>query len=302
MQVVVDLVLALGLVIAWFRLKRPPQDDPRLSRGLQLLQSKISVLEDLSDRTDNQVKQLTTLIDQKTRLLQTKVIESEHQIQRIEQSMLKSREVAEIFQDRIPHEEVRQRQETIKYVRAAQLAHGGRSVQEIAQIVDLPLGQIEMIQKVNRDHLVFDPEALPEWAKTETRASAEAMNPTNVDFQLQDKLLLEDEASDFAGEVFEGAERPSAEELRQATLLSTAALTSALTSSGMAESRTEEAERLQRLGQEFRQAMQPAAAPEVKAAPAAPSRGQTPLSGLVRKVQFPKVNTPPANSTPLPRS
>ena len=42
----------------WVKLFKRKQDDPRMSRGLQLLQSKIAVLEDLSDRTELQVKQL----------------------------------------------------------------------------------------------------------------------------------------------------------------------------------------------------------------------------------------------------
>ncbi len=167
LQICVDLGLVIGISVMWVRLRRPPQDDPRLSRGLQLLQSKIAVLEDLSDRTDAQVKQLTHLIEQKARLLQNKIIESEHQIQRVDSSMQKSKEVAEIFQDKIPHQEIVDRQQTIKYVKAAQMAHAGHSIEEIAAEVDLPVGQLELIAKLNKDELVFDAEALPEWAKSE---------------------------------------------------------------------------------------------------------------------------------------
>lgn len=168
LQIIFDIVVVIGFAVFWARLRRPPQDDPRLSRGLQLLQSKISVLEDLSDRTDAQVKQLTQLIEQKARFLQNKIIESEHQIQRVDQSMQRSKEVAEIFQDKIPHQEIMERQQTIKYVKAAQLAHAGRLPADIAQEMELPLEQAELIAKLNRDQLVFDPEALPEWAKSQT--------------------------------------------------------------------------------------------------------------------------------------
>ncbi|MGE0764181.1 MAG: hypothetical protein AB7N80_12945, partial [Bdellovibrionales bacterium] len=133
----------------------------------QLLQSKIAVLEDLSDRTDAQVKQLTSLIEQKARLLQNKIIEAEHQIRRVDQAMHKSKEVAEIFQDKIPHQEIIERQNTIKYVKAAKLAHAGKSLQEIAAAVDLPMVQLELIAKLNKDQLVFDAEALPEWAQNQ---------------------------------------------------------------------------------------------------------------------------------------
>ena len=54
-QIVFDLFMACGLFVIVMRMNRAPKDDPRLSRGLQLLQSKISVLEDLSDRTETQV-------------------------------------------------------------------------------------------------------------------------------------------------------------------------------------------------------------------------------------------------------
>lgn len=173
LQICVNLGFIVAISVMWFRLRKPPQDDPRLSRGLQLLQSKIAVLEDLSDRTDAQVKQLTHLIEQKARLLQNKIIEAEHQIQRVDSSMKKSKEVAEIFQDKIPHEEIVERQNTIKYVKAAQMAHAGHSMEEIAAEVDLPPGQLELIAKLNKDELVFDAEALPEWAKTEISAEKE---------------------------------------------------------------------------------------------------------------------------------
>ena len=177
LQVLVDVALFLGVTVAWFRLTRPAQDDPRLSRGLQLLQSKIAVLEDLSDRTDAQVKQLTSLIEQKARLLQNKIIEAEHQIRRVDQAMHKSKEVAEIFQDKIPHQEIIERQNTIKYVKAAKLANAGKSLEEIAAVVDLPMVQLELIAKLNKDQLVFDAEALPEWAQNQIVAD-EATNLT----------------------------------------------------------------------------------------------------------------------------
>src|SRR5580658_8548336 len=118
-------MLMVGFVAVWMRLRRPPQDDPRMSRGLQLLQTKITILEDLSDRTESQVKQLTALLDQKTRLLQNKVLDAEQQILKIDHSMNKSLEVAEIFQDKIPHQEILERQRTVDYVKAARLAHSG---------------------------------------------------------------------------------------------------------------------------------------------------------------------------------
>ncbi|PIS11698.1 MAG: DUF2802 domain-containing protein [Bdellovibrio sp. CG10_big_fil_rev_8_21_14_0_10_47_8] len=164
LQVFTSLVLFAAVGFIWVRLNRPAKDDPRLSRGLQLLQSKISVLEDLSDRTDTQVTQLTALIEQKGRDIQNLIFQSEKQLQKIEASMGKSMEVAKIFQDKIPHQEIIERQNTVKYVKAAKMAHAGASVDEIAGQVDLSRGEIEFIAKINRDQLQFSEEALPQWA------------------------------------------------------------------------------------------------------------------------------------------
>lgn len=168
LQILVNLVFVAGLIGAWIRLSRPQKDDPRLSKGLQLLQSKIAVLEDLSDRTEIQVNQLTALLEQKVRDIQMKIQAADKQIGKIEQSMNKSLEVAKIFQDKIPHTEIIERQNTVKYVKAARLAHQGHSVEEILQEVDLSRGEIEFIAKVNKDQLMFCEESLPEWANDES--------------------------------------------------------------------------------------------------------------------------------------
>lgn len=167
LQVAFNLVLTVVCVSLWLRSRRPPQDDPRLSRGLQLLQTKITVLEDLSDRTENQVKQLSSMLDQKARILQNKVIEAEEQILKIDHSMNKSLEVAEIFQDKIPHNEILERQRTVEYVKAARMAHSGLGVDEIAKAVHLPREQVELIAKFNKDQLMFDESQLPGWANGE---------------------------------------------------------------------------------------------------------------------------------------
>lgn len=159
------LIVAVGGLYA--RFLRAPQEDPRLSRGLQLLQSKISVLEDLSDRTDAQVKQLTKLLETKISQIQAKIQEAETQISRVESSMEKSREVASIFQDKIPHDEIVERKNTIKYIQAAKMAHKGHSVDEILAKLDLPRAEAEFIAKVNRQQLMFDESQLPVWAKSD---------------------------------------------------------------------------------------------------------------------------------------
>ncbi len=165
LQIVLDIFLAAGVFLILMRLARAPKDDPRLSRGLQLLQSKISVLEDLSDRTEVQVGQLIAILEQKAREVQAKVQLAEQHVHAIRVAMDRSLDVAKIFQDKIPHQEIIERQNTIKYVQAARLAHQGVNVDEIASRVDLPKGEIEFISKVNRERLMFNEDQLPWWAK-----------------------------------------------------------------------------------------------------------------------------------------
>ncbi len=163
--------MSAGLVALWVKNLRPAKDDPRLSKGLQLLQSKIAVLEDLADRTDTQVQQLNLLIEKKAKELQEKMLEADRGLQQIEQSMLKSKEMAKLFEDKIPHKEILERQNTAKYVKAARMAHQGISVNEICKEVNISAAEVEFIAKVNKNQLMFCEESLPEWAQETSETS-----------------------------------------------------------------------------------------------------------------------------------
>jgi hypothetical protein len=187
--IVAQIILNIGLVsaalVCWARLNRPQKDDPRLSRGLQLLQSKIAILEDLSDRTDLQVRQLSTLLDQKGREVQEQVTSAQKQIHKVEDSIQKSMDVSKIFQDKIPHKEIVERQNTAKYVQAARLANQGMSADEIATRIDIPQSELEFIVKVNKNKLMFSEEHLPDWAletadSIETQPSMRPRDFSNV--------------------------------------------------------------------------------------------------------------------------
>lgn len=163
-QIIFDFFLISGLVILWARHRKNDGDDPRMSRSLQLLQSKISILEDLSDRIDEQLQQASTLMEHKKKELDARVAEADRTIHTIQQSRDKSLEVAKIFQDRIPHAEIIERQRTIEYVKAARLAHQGVEISELVKQVNLPAGEVEFIAKMNREQLQFSLEELPDWA------------------------------------------------------------------------------------------------------------------------------------------
>lgn len=170
-QIFVDVLFIVGFVLLWLRLKKPPAEDPRLSAGIQVLQNKIAVLEDLGDRTETQVQQLTQMLENKLLDVQKKMDQADVVLSKISQSMEKSIEVAKIFQDKIPHDEIIERQNTVKFVKAALLANQGKNSLEIAEEVDLSMGEIDFIVKVNKDELSFDEEQLPEWVVSELKES-----------------------------------------------------------------------------------------------------------------------------------
>lgn len=190
LALIISVSSLLCTLVVIVRTRRSHREDPRLSQGLQLLQSKIAILEDLSDRTDNQVTQLTSFMEHKVKQLQSKVQEAQEHLVMIDQSIGKSMEVAEIFQDKIPHEEIIERKNRVKYVKAARLSHQGKSVEEIAQAVDLPRGEIEMIAKVNREQLMFSDKKLPEWAKKMAAETARSQRSPGPLIEMNDRKPL----------------------------------------------------------------------------------------------------------------
>lgn len=170
-QVIVDLLFVVAIVALWIQFRRPKSEDPRMSAGLVELQTKIAVLEDLGDRTEKQVQQLMAILENKVLEVQKKIDQADNVQGKISKSMEKSLEVVKIFQDKIPHEEIRERQNTIKFVKAALLANQGYSAREISEQVDLPYGELEFIVKVNKNELAFDQNQLPEWIQAELNNS-----------------------------------------------------------------------------------------------------------------------------------
>lgn len=180
LQVVINLFLIAGIAALWIRGQKKKEEDPRLSKGLQLLQSKIAVIEDLSDKTEHQVQRITLLLDQKCKEVQARIQEADQQLARIDQNVKKSLDVAQIFQDKIPHHEIIERQNSLKYIQAAKLANQGLSSEEIAKQVDLTIGEIDFICKVNKQELQFDDDNLPGWAQSDLKSASFEMNDSSI--------------------------------------------------------------------------------------------------------------------------
>lgn len=146
-------------------------EDNRLTKGLQLLQNKISILQDLSDKTDEQVRKWVHMIEQKAVDVQGQLIKSDEKILQIENALSKALDVSKIFYEQVPHAEMAERQKTSKYVQAAKLANQGFSVDQISQKIDLSTAEIEMITKMNREELQFAEESLPAWVQAACRTT-----------------------------------------------------------------------------------------------------------------------------------
>lgn len=157
------------------------KEDNRLTRGLQLLQNKISILQDLSDKTDEQVRNWVHVIETKSSAVQAQLIRSDEKIIQIESALSKALDVSKIFYEQVPANEMAERQKTSKYVQAAKLANQGFSTDQISQKVDLSAAEIEMITKMNRDNLQFAEENLPAWIQAEDETQTLEKRSLEVD-------------------------------------------------------------------------------------------------------------------------
>ena len=157
-------------------------EDQRLTKGLQLLQNKISILQDLSDKTDEQVRSWVHLLEQKASDVQSQLIKSDEKVIQIESALSKALDVSKIFYEQVPHAEMVERQKTSKYVHAAKLANQGFTTDQIAQKIDLSNAEIDMITKMNREQLQFAEESLPAWVHASARTEA----PENRSQELAD--------------------------------------------------------------------------------------------------------------------
>lgn len=152
-QVVINIFLFVGLFVCIVRSPRTSKDDPRLSRGLQLLQSKIAVLEDLSDKTDVQFQKIMSVIEQKVLEVQQAVANAERQLFQLQDATAKGIETTRLVQTGLGAEQVIERHTNEVYARAAQLAFDGQSIDEICEKLELSRGEVELIVKFNRDSL-----------------------------------------------------------------------------------------------------------------------------------------------------
>lgn len=183
----VNVLLIAFIAFTHLARNKSKAEDQRLTKGLQLLQNKISILQDLSDKTDEQVRKWIHLIENKSGDVQRQLSIADEKVTQIEEALSKALDVSKIFYEQVPHAEMAERQKTSKYVQAAKLAHQGFSADQISQKIDLSLAEIEMIIKMNREELQFAEDKLPAWvqASADTENSAEVRTQELSDFTNQ---------------------------------------------------------------------------------------------------------------------
>jgi len=178
-QVLFNVGIVFFAIAFWFKLTKSPKDDPRLSRGLQMLQSKISVCEDLNDRVDHLSQQAIRNLEQKSKDLQSQINLAQSVLQQIEVKIEKCLETAKLIREQIPHEEMIQQKNSLKYVQAAKMANQGRTVEEIVSKLNLSFAEVELIHKLNRKNLQFSEDHLPDWISREVTTTSDQNQKIN---------------------------------------------------------------------------------------------------------------------------
>lgn len=185
-----NVLLFSFILFTWLTKNKSKVEDQRLTKGLQLLQNKISILQDLSDKSDEQVRRWVHLIEQKSIAVQDQLIMSDEKIVQIESALSKALDVSKIFYEQVPHAEMADRQKTSKYVQAAKLANQGFTSEQINQKIDMSPAEIDMIIKMNREQLQFSEESLPAWVQDPSAdLSSEQRQQEVNDFSLQLKKM-----------------------------------------------------------------------------------------------------------------
>ncbi len=181
--------MIVGVSLCLVKVFRDREDDPRLTQGLRLLQSKISILEDLSDHTETQVKQLMTLLDKKLHEVRGSIGQVNQHIGEVDRSIEKSKMMAEKIQNEIAHDQIVEKKIENKYIQAAQLAHQGHSVDEIVQALNLPKAEVQLITRINKKKCVYDQkepsiqDKIFEKSLEMPRISGGSLDKTHLDFQ-----------------------------------------------------------------------------------------------------------------------
>lgn len=120
-------------------------------------------MQDLSDKTDHQVHKIVQVIDKKSSDIQTNMALIDAKIANVEGLIIRATEISKAAAQQMPPQNISDMQKTSLHVQAAKLANQGFSKEQIGDKVDLNPAEIDLIFKVNKDHLQFAEDQLPGW-------------------------------------------------------------------------------------------------------------------------------------------
>lgn len=188
-----NILMVSIFLLSWVSRGKNKFDDSRLTKGLQLLQNKISILQDLSDKSDEQLRKWVILLEQKSNEIQNQIARADDNIHKIDQTLKKTLEVSKVFSENIPHSELADRQKTSLYAQAAQLAHQGYSLDQIKEKIDLSPAEIEIVIRLNRQQLQFSEENLPAWINSVPHSDTRSQEISEFGNQLKkmNQIMLE---------------------------------------------------------------------------------------------------------------
>lgn len=191
-QIIVNLLLFAFVGLIWSRLKHLSGDEGRLRQGLQILQSKIAILEDLSGQVDDQFKQLTYMLDLKSKAFDAKLTEASELLSKLADGVTEASAAAHNLSENLQPEVLLERETAIRYVKAALLARAGKSTTEISSQLGVGFEEAELICKLNRSQLQFKVDELPEWMKPQLKNELALLEtkhdmspPAEIDFALK---------------------------------------------------------------------------------------------------------------------
>lgn len=157
LTIVVGIVFIFLQYLIWSKTRSNlHQEKSRLTKELNLINAKLAILEDLSQKVDYQRSQLEKMLELKTSQLDELIKTAQETIKELQK---------QLEQVELDPQELLERQNAIKLVQAALLANKGYPPEKIREITQLGLQECELIYALNKDQLQFDLNTLPSWIK-----------------------------------------------------------------------------------------------------------------------------------------
>jgi hypothetical protein len=153
-QTILNILFMAFIGLLWVRLRHLTGDEGRLKQGLQILQTKIAILEDLGRKVDEQSSQIMQVLDHKRATIES-LLERAHSVM----AQIENKTTLACADS----ETLIERENVIKFTKAAILANKGLRPNEIASRLNLGIQEAELIYSLNAQQLQFKLDELPGW-------------------------------------------------------------------------------------------------------------------------------------------